>query len=145
MSCNLKFTLYRSYFPVLGIDPYCNLKTTGVVHLVRTGIPFSFAGVHFGIALTTRRASLSSDGSTLLLILTSDIEPSFSMIICTITRPCMPFSCATIGYFNAVQIRLHCTFTTRKSWLFINSSKFIDFVVIWFLVWIPIYKFIVFK
>ena len=148
MSCNLKLCNYHliaATFPFLGIDSYYNLNTTGTSFFTRTGIPFSLPGFHFGIALTTRRASLSSAGSTLLLILTSDIEPSFSMIICTITRPCMPFSCATIGYFNAVQIRLHCTFTTRKSWLFINSSKFIDFVVIWFLVWIPIYKFIVFK
>ena len=50
---------------------------------------------------------LNEDEATLpiksdVIILTSDIEPSFSMIICTITRPCMPFSCATIGYFKVL-------------------------------------------
>ena len=124
MSCNLKFTLYRSYFPVLGIDPYCNLKTTGVVHLVRTGIPFSFAGVHFGIALTTRRASLSSDGSTLLITLTSDMEPSFSMILSTITRPCTPFSCATSGYFTLLLDKTSLHFHHQEKMAFHQLYQF---------------------
>ena len=50
------------------------------------------------MALTTRCASLSSEGSTLFTTFTSVIEPSRSTTKVTITRPCTPFSSATTGY-----------------------------------------------
>lgn len=45
----------------------CNLKFTGIVKYERTGMPPFFPGAHFGIMLTTRRASLSRSLSTLLI------------------------------------------------------------------------------
>ena len=44
-------------------------------------------GVHLGIALTTRKASSSKSGCTLLTTLASVILPSISTINVTITRP----------------------------------------------------------
>ena len=54
-----------------------------------TYVILSLIHIYFGIALTTRRASLSSDGSTLLITLTSDMEPSFSMICLLYTSRCV--------------------------------------------------------
>ena len=49
--------------------------------------------------LTTRTASLSSDWSTGRTTFTPEIEPSLPTTNWTITRPSIPFSAATTGYF----------------------------------------------
>ena len=78
---------------------YCNLNVRGTVYLTLTGLPLTLPGIHLGIALITRCASLSSEGSTLFTILISVREPSFSTVKDAMTRPWTPFSSATTGYF----------------------------------------------
>ena len=66
---------------------YCRRKTTGTLKRVRTALPCCLPGFHLGMLLTTRRASLSSAGSTLFLISTLATEPSRSTMKPTVTRP----------------------------------------------------------
>lgn len=50
-------------------------------------MPFCFAGIQLGIFDITLTASSSQPPPMPLKTLTSDIEPSFSIIICTNTVP----------------------------------------------------------
>ena len=56
-------------------------------------------GFHLGIKLITRIASPSKSGSTPRMILGSEIEPSLLTTNCTVTRPCVWFFCALMGYW----------------------------------------------
>lgn len=66
---------------------YCNWNVTGNVNQTGTAAPFCLPGIHRGMALTTRRASLSSDGSTERTTEALLIEPSLPTTKRTITRP----------------------------------------------------------
>ena len=72
---------------------------TGTVYLTRTGWPFCMPGFHLGIKLITRIASPSKSGSTPRMMPGSEIEPSLSTTNCTVTRPCVWFFCALMGYW----------------------------------------------
>ena len=59
---------------------------TGMVYLFLMSFPFIAPGVHLGIALTTRKASSSKSGCTLLTTFAPVILPSISTINVTITK-----------------------------------------------------------
>ena len=71
-----------------------------MVYFTRTASPFCLPGFHFGMIEMTRSASLSKSGSTPRTTFGSTIEPSRLTTNCTMTRPCMPFSCAVAGYLT---------------------------------------------
>ena len=77
---------------------WANLKLTGRVNWHLAGWPSCIPGFQLGIALTTLSASLSSDSCTPFVTLALDIEPSFSMMNETITRPSILPSTASFGY-----------------------------------------------
>lgn len=76
---------------------YCSLNVTGTVYFTRTGCPSCVPGVHFGIALTRRRASLSRCSSADVVTLGFDTDPSHSTINAIMTRPWAPFFSASSG------------------------------------------------
>ena len=71
---------------------YCNLNTTGTVYFTRTFLPFCTPGLHFGIELITRIASLSKYASTPRTTSGFEIDPSLSTTNWTITLPAEPIS-----------------------------------------------------
>ena len=71
--------LYRTY--------HSNLNSMGIVIFALIGLLFCFAGIHFGMAFTTRRASSSSVGSTSRTNSISLKEPSGSTKKDITTRP----------------------------------------------------------
>ena len=64
-------------------------KTTGPATIVRHTLLWSIPGFHLGIIFITRKASLSSKGSTEVLTFTSDTVPSLLTINETTTMPCI--------------------------------------------------------
>ena len=68
-----------------------------MANIVRQGLFFSIPGFHFGIILTTRKASWSSKGSMLFSIFSFVTEPSLLMINDTTTLPSSLWRCAKAG------------------------------------------------
>ena len=67
---------------------------------VRQGCPWSSPGFHFGISLSTRKASRSSSGLADFTTLRSAIVPSLLTMNDTKTVPCRLARCAAKGYFR---------------------------------------------
>lgn len=93
----------KNYFPDSGAgvsDAFVRRKSTGSVYFTRTICPRCSPGFHLGEEAMTRRASSQSDASgdwSFSMLLT---EPSFSTTNDSTTRPPIPFSKASAGYFT---------------------------------------------
>lgn|GEM_PF-5380391 len=75
----IQFTLERRIY--IQLKSYkVSVKRTGIVSVVLTASPFTFPGVHLGIARITRMASLSNIERSLIKTFISEILPSLFTI-----------------------------------------------------------------
>jgi len=80
-----------------------------MTYLYRTGLPFIFAGIHFGESFTTRNASAANSGVAALRTVRFDSEPFFS-----ITKFIKPLPCPSyieFGHFKCFPRNLFQAFS----------------------------------